>query len=260
MLPTLFLSHGSPMLALEDSPARRFLLGLGASFARPQAIVVVSAHWETLGSVAAGLTEAPETIHDFAGFPPALHALSYAAPGAPQAAQSCIKLLEAEGFAASGNARRGLDHGAWVPLSLMYPQADIPVCQLSLLRGADAAAHFRMGCALQSLREQGVLVLGSGSMTHNLYEAMGYASDARELPWAREFAEWMAAALLAGRSDDLLNYRQRAPFALRNHPSEEHLLPLFVALGAAGDNATAHRLHASSAHGVLAMDSYRFDA
>jgi 4,5-DOPA dioxygenase extradiol len=258
-LPTIFLSHGSPMLALEDSPARRFLQGLGTSLPRPQAIVVVSAHWETRGGPAVSLAQQPDTIHDFGGFPRALFEIQYPAPGAPAAAERAAALLEAHGIPAGRSAQRGLDHGAWVPLSLMYPEADIPVAQLSVVHGASPAEHERIGRALAALRGEGVLVVGSGSLTHNLYECRGQGIAAPVPAWVSEFEAWMKARLDAGERAALLDYRRAGPFAAQNHPTEEHLLPLFVAMGAAGPDARATQLHASFEHGVLAMDAYAFD-
>jgi len=191
-LPTLFISHGSPMLALIDSPARRFLQQLGKELPRPAAIVVVSAHWESLGGPAVSLAERPDTIHDFGGFPRALFEIQYPAPGAPQVGEQAAKLLEAAGFAVKRSTVRGLDHGAWVPLSLMYPDADIATLQVSVLRGASPAEHLRLGQALASLREQGVLVVGSGSLTHNLYEFRGQDIEEPVPGWVSEFSDWMA--------------------------------------------------------------------
>ena len=260
--PAIFLSHGSPMLALQDSPARRFLQGLGASLGKPQAIVVVSAHWETMGAPAVSLARQPETIHDFGGFPRALFEIRYPAPGAPDAAERAAALLEAQGIPVGRSPERGLDHGAWVPLSLMYPDADIPVTQLSIVRGASPAEHERLGRALAALRKEGVLVVASGALTHNLYEFRGQGLDAPAPHWVSAFADWMKERLDAGDRDALLDYRRVAPFAAENHPSEEHLLPLFVAMGAGsegGKGAWATRLHASVEHGVLAMDAYAFE-
>jgi 4,5-DOPA dioxygenase extradiol len=258
-LPTIFLSHGSPMLALQDSPARRFLQGLGQSLGRPQAIVVVSAHWETRGGPAVSLAQRPETIHDFGGFPRALFEMQYPAPGAPATAARASALLEAAGIPFGASGQRGLDHGAWVPLSLMYPQADIPVTQLSVVRDASPADHERLGLALAALRHEGVLVVGSGSLTHNLYEFRGQALDAPVPDWVSGFESWMKLRLEASDRAALLDYRRVAPHAAKNHPTEEHLLPLFVALGAAGPDARARLLHASVEHGVLAMDAYAFE-
>jgi 4,5-DOPA dioxygenase extradiol len=257
-LPTLFISHGSPMLAIQDSPARQFLLELGKSLPRPQAILVASAHWESIGGPAVSLAAHPATIHDFGGFPPALFVIEYPAPGAPEIAERAAGLLEAAGLPVKRNPSRGLDHGAWVPLRLMYPDADIPVAQIALLHGATPAAHERMGEALAALRAEGVLVIGSGSLTHNLYEFHGQHIDAAVPAWVSDFGDWMHAALAGRQRAALLDYRRQAPFAERNHPSEEHLLPLFVAMGAAGIDAGAKRLHASYEYGILAMDVYAF--
>jgi 4,5-DOPA dioxygenase extradiol len=257
-LPTLFVSHGSPMLALQDSPARRFLEQLGTTLPRPRAILVVSAHWETAGAPAVSLAGQPETIHDFGGFPRALFEMQYPAPGAPETAERAAALLEAAQVPVGRSSTRGLDHGAWVPLRLMYPQADIPVAQISIVRGASPARHEQIGRALAPLREEGVLILASGSLTHNLYEFRGQAVDAPAPEWVSEFGAWMKARIEADDRSALLGYRQGAPFAVQNHPTDEHLLPLFVALGAGGQGAHATQIHSSFEHGVLAMDAYAF--
>ncbi|SFB21048.1 Aromatic ring-opening dioxygenase, catalytic subunit, LigB family [Collimonas sp. OK607] len=258
-LPTIFVSHGSPMLALQDSPARRFLQGLGNTLPKPKAILMVSAHWETAGGAAVSLAAQPATIYDFGGFPQALYDIKYHAPGAPEVAERAAALFEGAGVAVVRSAQRGLDHGAWVPLSLMYPDADVPVAQISLVHGATPAAHEKLGEALAQLRAEGVLIIGSGSLTHNLYEFRGQRVNAPAPQWVTEFEIWMKEHLEAGDRVGLLNYRQLAPSAVQNHPSEEHLLPLFVALGAAGPEAQARLLHSSVEHGVLAMDAYAFN-
>jgi 4,5-DOPA dioxygenase extradiol len=257
-LPTLFVSHGSPMLAIQDSPARRFLQRLGKSLPRPQAIVVVSAHWESSGGPAVSLADKLETIHDFGGFPPALFAIQYPASGSPDIARKVAQQLEQAGYPVKLSSQRGLDHGAWVPLMLMYPNADIPVFQVSVLRSAGAAEHERLGQALARLRNDGVLVIGSGSLTHNLYEFRGQALDSPVPAWVSDFGNWMKTTLQRGHRDALLDYRRQAPHAERNHPTEEHLMPLFVAMGAAGSGATASQLHSSYEYGILAMDVYSF--
>lgn len=257
-LPVLFISHGSPMLAISDSPARRFLESLGRSLPRPTSILVISAHWESDGAPAVSLAPHPATIHDFRGFPPELFAIDYPAPGAPELASHAAQLLEQAGYAVKRSADRGMDHGAWVPLRLMYPQADLPVAQLSLVRGAGPAEHERLGSALSALRQEGVLVVGSGSLTHNLHEFRGQGVDAPVPSWVSDFSDWMHARLQAQQRDALLDYRRAAPDGERNHPTEEHLLPLFVAMGAAGAAARAERIHASYQYGLLAMDVYAF--
>lgn len=258
-LPSLFISHGSPMLALEPSPAHQFLLELGKTLPRPTAILVASAHWESMGGPAVSLTKQTDTIHDFGGFPQALFEIQYPAAGAPEAASRAVSLLEQEGFTVKTSAMRGLDHGAWVPLSLMYPDADIPVAQVSVLRGATPVEHLRMGHALRTLRDEGVLVIGSGSLTHNLYEYREHDINAAVPTWVSEFDVWMKDRLEKHDTEALLNYRAAAPHAVRNHPTEEHIFPLFVAMGAGGDAAQIKRLHGSYEYGVLAMDMYAFE-
>lgn len=257
-LPSLFISHGSPMLAIQDSPARQFLQQLGASLPRPKAVLVASAHWETQGAPAVSMAAHPSTIHDFGGFPRALFEIDYPAPGAPAAADRAAGLIGEAGISVNRSADRGLDHGAWVPLRLMYPEADVPVFQLSILRGAPPSAHEKLGRALSALRDEGVLIIGSGSLTHNLYEFRGQGIDAPVPAWVSDFGAWMNTMLNNQQREALLDYRRKAPFAERNHPTEEHLLPLFVAMGAAGEEAKAERIHASYEYGVLAMDVYAF--
>lgn len=255
--PSLFLSHGAPILPLTDTPARTFLSRLGDHFARPRAILVVSAHWETeFPSVSA--VDRNETIHDFVGFPPQLYQLRYPAPGAPRLAVEVADLLHTSGMSCNIDNDRGLDHGAWVPLMLMYPQADIPVLQLSIQPHLGPAHHLRLGHALATLRDEGALIIGSGSLTHDLSEFRGQGPNDPAPGWVNAFADWFGEALKARRVEDLLDYRRQAPHAIKNHPSEEHLLPLFIALGAAGTRWRAERVHASSTHSILRMDVYRF--
>ncbi|MCL2428218.1 MAG: dioxygenase [Alphaproteobacteria bacterium] len=256
MLPTLFLSHGSPMTAVADSPAHTFMEGLGRRLGRPRAILVASAHWET-ERASLNAVDVNPTIHDFYGFPPALYALRYPAPGAPELAEQASDLLCAAGLASRVDRRRGLDHGAWVPLLLMYPQADIPVVEISIQSRLGPAHHFQLGRALAPLREQEVLVIGSGSFTHDLsrIDRTGVHGEAADV---RDFAGWFDRALTKGRTCDLLTYRTQAPYAAENHPTEEHLLPLYVAMGAAGPGARAERLHSSVQYSVLRMDAYAF--
>jgi 4,5-DOPA dioxygenase extradiol len=257
MLPSLFISHGSPMLPLIEAPARTFLEGLGASLERPKAIVVASAHWET-GRPAVNAVARNGTIHDFYGFPPPLYRLTYPAPGDPALAERVHLLLAGAGFAADVDHARGLDHGAWCPLLLAYPAADIPVVQVSVQTQLGTEHHLRLGAALAPLRAEGVLLIGSGSWTHDLRRFRGQAQDAPETPDVIEFSDWMDAAVTQNRRDDLLHYRSRAPHAAEEHPTEEHLLPLFVAIGAGGETAPARRIHKSASHGILRMDAYAF--
>ena len=255
MLPSLFISHGSPMLALEPGASGPALQRLAAELPRPKAIVVVSAHWESRELQVASAAR-PETWHDFGGFPAALFAVQYPAPGAPELAAEIADLLTDAGLPARLDPQRPFDHGAWVPLSLMYPQADIPVVQVSLPSRMGPALQGQVGRALAGLRAQGILLIGSGSITHNLRELDWRAGPERATPWALEFRDWMVDKLTAGDDGALNNYRQQAPHAVRNHPSDEHLLPLYFARGAGEHFSIAHQ---GFTLGALGMDIYRFD-
>ncbi len=258
-LPTIFVSHGAPDLPLRPSLAREFLLGLGQQLEKPTAILVVSAHWNTAAPLISAATS-PPTIYDFTGFPAELYRLTYPAPGAPQLAQRVNSLLTAAGFDSEVVPNRGLDHGAWNPLLLIYPDADIPVTQLSIQPHQDAAYHLRLGQAIAPLRDEGVLILASGSTTHNLWELGRQADELAPPAWVSDFVEWLTAKVLAGDTDALVNYRQLAPAAERNHPSPEHLLPMFVALGASGVGTKGSQLHASYTYDVLSMAAFSFPA
>lgn len=245
------------MTAIMESPATTFLRGLGGLFDRPRAILVVSAHWET-ALPALNAVSRNETIYDFRGFPAALYQLTYPAPGAPGLAGEIAQRLRAAGFDAQIDDRRGLDHGAWVPLYLAYPQADIPVLELSVQTDLGTAHHVRLGEALAWLRDEGVLIVGSGSFTHDLRRFRGQSMDAAEAPDVTAFADWMDDKIISHDVESLIDYRARAPFAADEHPSEEHLLPLYVALGAAGEAGKASRLHSSTQLGILRMDAYQW--
>ncbi|MGE0559504.1 MAG: dioxygenase [Burkholderiales bacterium] len=257
-LPALFVSHGAPTLALEPGPTRGFLAQLGAGLPRPEAMLVVSAHWET-AVPAVSTAPQPETIHDFYGFPPELYRMRYPAPGAAEPAQQALRLLSAAGLDAMAAPGRGLDHGAWVPLMLMYPDADIPVAQIGVQTQLGPAHHFRLGEALRPLRDAGVLIIGSGSVTHNLREFGGHGYDAPPPDWVSAFNDWLAGRLASGDAAGLLDYRSAAPHAARNHPTEEHLLPLFAAYGAGTPGMQPQRIHAGYTWGVIGMDAWRFD-
>lgn len=253
--PALFLSHGAPTLLIEPSPARDFLARYGRELGPPEAIVVVSAHWETDRPRVTAAAR-PETIHDFHGFPRALYEHRYPAPGSPELAGRIVGLLDGAGLLAGLDPRRGLDHGAWVPLALLYPEASTPTLQVSVQPDLGPARHLALGRALRPLRDEGVLVIGSGSLTHNLHDFRGHALEAPPEPYVVTFGDWVTAAIEEGRTQDLLAYRERAPHAARAHPTEEHLLPLFAAMGAG--HGPGRRVHASHTYGVLAMDVFAF--
>ena len=254
--PTLFLPHGAPDLAIADVPARRFLETLGGQLgAEAPGIVIVSAHWEAERPM---LTSAahPPTVHDFAGFAPELHAMRYGARTDPALLDALEQALRAAGFDPGLDAERGYDHGAWVPLRLMFPEAALPVVQVSLLDGEPPAAQLALGAALAPLAEAGYLVIGSGSMVHNLRAMAPEGTPAPD--WARRFDRWVSDALEAGDVATLLEPTS-APDFVRAHPTPEHLMPLYVALGAAGPDARATRLHDSWTYGSVGMAAWRFE-
>ena len=252
--PALFVSHGSPMFALEPGLLGPSLEALGRELDDARAIVVVSPHWQTRGVRVTG-TAAPDTIHDFGGFPQPLYALRYAPPGDPALARDVVGLLQAAGFDATIDPGRGLDHGAWVPLRYLRADADLPVLQVSLPFDADAETALRLGKALAPLRARGVVVVGSGSLTHNLHE---FGRGVRDPDYAQAFADWVADAVAQRDVDALVDYRARAPHAERAHPTEEHFLPLLVALGASGDAEPGTLVRGGMTYGVLSMDSFAF--
>lgn len=255
-LPALFLGHGAPTLVFEDHPAARFLAGLPDLLPRPRAILAVSAHFEadrpTLGAGAQ-----PPTIHDFAGFPAGLRAIRYPAPGDPALARRAAGLLEAEGFEVELDPAAGFDHGVWVPLALAWPAADLPVVTLSVVPTRDAAWHLRLGAALRPLRAEGVLILGSGSPTHNLGAVRWNVPE--PAPEALAFADALGEALARGDRATLAAWRERLPCASWNHPTPEHLLPLHVAVGAGTPGRPGRRLHRSVAHRALVLECWALD-
>ncbi len=264
-LPTLFVSHGSPMIALQPGEAGAFLERLGpaldAAFGRPRAIVALSAHTLTREPV---LLAAPrhEAVYDFGGFDPRLYAMRYDASGAPALASRVAELLAAAGWPAHRVEQGGLDHGIWTPLRYVYPDANVPVLPLGWSPHESPARLFALGEALAPLADEGVLVLGSGSITHNLRRVAqaGFhvQSTPPEAPESAAFRNWFAARGTVRDWDALFDYRARAPHAVDMHPSDEHLLPWFIAAGAGGRDATPLRLHGSVTHGVLGMDTYAF--
>lgn len=260
-LPTLFVSHGSPMLAIERDPTTDVWTRLGRELPRPRAILIASAHWSTRAPMTTASAR-PETIHDFYGFPEPLYRLRYPAPGAPELAARACELIYAAGLPAAMDRERGLDHGAWAPLRYLYPEADIPVTQVSLQSPQSMAHHLQLGRALASLADEDVLVIGSGNLTHNLRDAFGASSGGQSgsapFPYALEFQAWMKARLESNDFETLADYHRRAPHAARAHPTDEHLAPLYVALGAAGESVRAQCLYDGFTMGALAMDVWLF--
>ncbi len=254
----VFVPHGSPMFALEPGAAGVALRGLAQQIGHPKAIVVLSPHWET-DVPTVGLAEHPDTIYDFGGFDPRLYDIVYPVRGAPEIADHVVALLSAAGLPVAVDPRRGLDHGAWVPLRHMYPDATIPVVPISLQPRHGVAHAFYVGKALSQLRDYGILIVASGNITHNLTDWHRVRHSGQATPdYVREFADWVHAQILAGNTEALLNYRTRAASGALAHPEEEHLLPLFTALGAAGPSAKGLAFYRGISDHVIAMDGYRF--
>ena len=261
-LPTLFISHGGPNVVTDPSPAHDFLKNLSAYVPRPDAIVIASAHFEAPGPTVIR-DPAPRMIYDFGGFSPELYEMVYPAPGHPELADTVADLLADAGLAPNRLDKRGYDHGMWNALVLAFPQADIPVVGLSTDPHKDAAWHMSVGRALAPLRERNVLVIGSGHITHNLREIIpamrGGHADPQLADKVQAFTEWFHEALSTGDEAALRDWHEKAPFAADNHPTDEHLMPIFTAYGAAGEGATAERIHDSTQYdGVFAWDAYRF--
>ncbi len=256
-MPSLFISHGSPELAVRDSSAHRFLANYASELPTPRAILVVSAHWETEQPVVA-TGKSPATVFDFGGFDPRLRLINYNAPGAPEVALQAQAALQSAGFRVTADDNHGWDHGVWVPLHLLYPDRKIPVAQVSIQPDASPQHHLRMGLALAPLRDEGVMIITSGAMTHNLRAFRGQAITAPVPHWVSEFRDWMKLTLTSDHPERAVNYREEAPYAVENHPEAEHILPLFVAIGATHRGEQIQRVHDSVEHGVLAMDIYRF--
>ncbi|KAM0946419.1 putative stizolobate synthase [Dioscorea sansibarensis] len=259
-MDSFFVSHGSPMLSIDESiPARGFfkLWKSQVLQAIPRAILVISGHWETSAPTVNVISGPNDTIYDFYGFPKSMYKLKYPAPGAPELARRVKELLQGAGFGpVKEDKARGLDHGAWVPLMLMYPEANIPVCQLSVQTRKDGTYHYNMGKALAPLRDEGVLVLGSGSATHNL-RAVG-PDGSPMASWALEFDAWLTESLINGRHEDVNHYEDKAPHGRMAHPWPDHFYPLHVALGAAGERAKAELIHNSWTNSSISYSSYRF--
>lgn len=225
--------------------------------ARPRAVLVVSAHWETAVPTL-GVVPRPETMHDFYGFPAALYAIRYPVAGAMAEAMDARALLEEAGFTVALDTRRGLDHGAWIPLRQMFPEADVPVVTLSVQPHLGPEHHYRLGQALAPLRAAGVLVIGSGNLTHNLGHFHQWRGADQPPAYVVAFQDWVRERLAAGDVEALLAYRQQAPGAVEAHPTDEHLLPFYVALGAAGHQAETEAVYRGVEYNMLAMDTYAF--
>ncbi len=249
------------MIVLDKSPARTFLEGLAEELSsKPEAIVVISAHYDApVTSITSGLH--PSTIYDFGSFPPALYEMVYPAPGAPDLAKRIQNMLQSAGLPSRLDSEGGFDHGTWTPLLLAWPAADIPVVQISINERGSPQSHYDLGIQLGTLRDENILIVGSGSMTHNLsaFFRGDFSHNAPTEPWVLEFLDWLETKLISGDRAAVLRAINEGPYGSDNHPTMDHILPLFVALGAGGVEGKAHKMHHSVDHAVLAMDMWRFD-
>lgn len=254
----LFVAHGSPMFALQPGAAGAAMRDVVAQLGTPRAIVVISPHWETRVPTVGTATQL-DTIHDFGGFDPRLFEIQYPATGCPEAAAQVVAALQAAGLPVATDAQRGLDHGAWVPLRHMFPDADVPVIPLSVQHHGGPEHAWRVGQALAPLAEQGFLVVASGNVTHNLRDWQTLSMTRQPTPaYVQQFADWVHAQMSDRHTQALLDYRQTQPAGVRAHPRDEHLLPLFTALGAAGPDAQPQAFYRGISDHVIAMDGYAF--
>ena len=262
-IPSIFISHGAPDIVLRETPARDFLSELSTISGLPKAIVICSAHFETNGT--AVVTDPnPEMIYDFGGFASELYEMIYPAPGEPALAARVAQMLEAAGIDVQTVECRGFDHGVWTPLMLAFPDANIPIVQISVDPDRDAQYHYALGAALAPLRDENILIVGSGHITHNLREVFSVmrgrpTSDERLAEKVEAFTGWLSEKLSAGDTRAILDWKNQAPFVAENHPTDEHLLPLFFAYGAGGDSAKSRRAHHSVEYGFFTNDSWVFD-
>lgn len=255
-LPTVFISHGPPTLLLENIPAREFLKNLGKTYRNVNAVLCISAHWITTKPTV-NAVEVNETIHDFYGFPPELYQIEYPALGSPELANNAADLLNNGGLHCEIDYNRGLDHGAWVPAMLMFPDLGIPVFQLSIQQHMDPKSHYMLGKAIKSLKQEGVLILGSGGAVHPL----GYAPlrpGAKTDQWAQDFDSWLTKSVTKGNYTALLNYRELAPYPERAHPYPNHYMPLITTMGAVGEDVNGELIHHSWLWGDMGMGAYEF--
>ncbi|MDB5802434.1 MAG: hypothetical protein JWL63_3373 [Rhodocyclales bacterium] len=246
------------MHAIHAGAAGDAWTALARRLGKPRAILIASAHWETNIPMVTGAA-APETIHDFGGFPEELYRIQYASPGDPALAERAQTLLREADICTGIEPNRGLDHGAWSPLLHMYPDADVPVVQLAIQSDRGARHHLAMGRALEPLRGEGVLIIGSGHMTHNLRDFFTQRGQASSATYAHEFRDWVDLRIQNNDTDALVDWDQKAPSALRAHATPEHFLPLFVALGAAGEHWETETVFAGFEGSSLAMDAYAFN-
>lgn len=256
--PVIFLSHGGPTLAIDNSATAQFMKTLGDSFEKPTSIVIFSGHLDCDDEVVITSGVSPSVIYDFYGFPKPLYELTYPAPGNPELASKIADRISALGMNAILDDELGWDHGVWIPLRLIYPDADIPVVQVSISSKLGANINYELGKHLAELRDDGVLLIGSGAITHNLREIFSQNKTTHGPVMAAAFADWVAQQLENRDHRAVVNYLSEAPNARFSHPTDDHFLPLIVALGASGGDDAIRIYQGTEDDGLLVMDAYRF--
>ncbi|MGI1998975.1 DODA-type extradiol aromatic ring-opening family dioxygenase [Shewanella frigidimarina] len=256
--PPLFISHGSPMMAVENSNTSRFLQRLGQQLPTPKAIVVFSAHLDVTDDVVITAGERPKTIHDFYGFPDELYQIRYPALGEPALAKKIADTFMSAGIKVNLSPTQGWDHGVWIPLRLMYPQANIPIVQISINTRVSAAENYRYGQLIAPLKHDNILIIGSGGVSHNLNETFRQPKTPNAVAMMNAFTHWVEDKLLNNDTKSLLNYLSLAPYAQFNHPTQEHFLPLIAVLGAS-ETSSAKKIHQDVEFELLALDAYSFN-
>ncbi len=263
-IPAIFISHGAPTLAIENGKYQKSLKRFAKNIQRPSAILAVSAHWEQHKLLQITASTRPKTIHDFWGFPSELYDIQYSAPGSPQLAQKIATKLTASGFSTELNHERGLDHGTWVPLSIMYPEMSIPVLQLSIPKPRSSKELFKLGQVLSEFRNEGIMIFGSGGVVHNLRLAMrNFQLRKKHLEpdsWAVEFDQWVEEKLLTRSFDDLLQAADKMPLFRKAAPTSEHFDPILLVIGTINRKEGVTTIHESIEYGNLSLRSFATEA
>ncbi|MGX9460295.1 DODA-type extradiol aromatic ring-opening family dioxygenase [Shewanella sp. A14] len=253
----LFISHGSPMMAVENTNTSRFLQKLGQQLPTPKAIVVFSAHLDVTDDVVITAGARPETIHDFYHFPDELYQIHYPAPGEPVLAKQIADAFVSAGIKVNLSPTHGWDHGVWIPLRLMYPQANIPIVQISINTRVGTAQNYQYGQLIASLKHDNILIIGSGGISHNLSEVFRQSKTPNGVEMMNTFTNWVEEKLINNDTESMLNYLSLAPFAQFNHPTQEHFLPLIAVLGAS-ETCSAKKIHQDVEFELLSLDAYSF--
>ncbi|BBI31406.1 DODA-type extradiol aromatic ring-opening family dioxygenase [Cohnella abietis] len=257
MMPSYFFAHGAPSLVLDELEYTTFLKSFSTTIPKPKAIVLFSAHWESRTQTVSDVPSTYSTIYDFSGFQDELYEMTYPARGEGSVSKEIEQLFKKHGIESAIDVERGLDHGAWAILKLMYPDADIPVITLSVNRYHTNEEQYRIGKALAELREKDVLIIGSGGTVHNL-RRLNWRADVAEA-WAEAFDKWLEDKLLAWDTQALFEYRAQAPYAVEAVPTNEHFIPLLLAMGAGDGNRQAKLLHRSYQYGTLSLSCWQFN-